>query len=232
MSRAAEVSWLEQTIADVPATNAWLAPAEQEKLRSFRIPKRACDWRMGRWTAKRALARRIRIPGDDAALASIEIVPAESGAPLAFFGGEPAAWTISISHSSGRAACATAPGEVPLGCDLERIEPRTGAFLSDYFTEEEQRAISDAAKSDQALLATLFWSAKESALKAVAEGLRADTRSASVTRVGCPSPWSLWAPLAVRLESGAEFEGWWHADREFVRTVVALPMCSTPFTSA
>lgn len=218
-----KVLWFEQTIADVPATAEWLSPAEQERMRAFRVPKRASDWRLGRWTAKRALAHSHNFTGGSAALASIEIIPADSGAPEAFLAGKPSACAISISHSQGHAACAIAPINAALGCDVERIESRSDAFISDYFTAEEQDAIGRSAEHDRAILHTLFWSAKESALKALGEGLRLDTRSVSVSRVGQPSPWSLWAPLEIRTAGGPAFTGWWHADGEFVRTVIADP---------
>ena len=228
MKQNLKVFWFEQTISDVPATDEWLAPAEQEKMRSFRVPKRASDWRLGRWTAKRALAHSHNLPGHPAALSAIEIIPADSGVPLAFVQGKPSSCAISISHSQGRGACATAPGSAALGCDVERIESRSDAFVSDYFTAEEQDAVARSPLHDRAILHTLLWSAKESAMKALGEGLRLDTRSLSVSRVGQPSPWCLWAPLTVRTASGALFEGWWHADGEFVRTVIADPGCSEP----
>lgn len=221
LSQGLKVLWFEQTIADVPATDEWLAPAEQEKMRAFRVPKRASDWRLGRWTAKRALAHSHNLPGHPEALSAIEIVPADSGAPFAFVEGKPSSCAISISHSHGRAACATAPGNAALGCDVECIESRSDAFLSDYFTAQEQEAVAHSPVHDRALLHTLIWSAKESAMKAVREGLRLDTRSVSVCRVGQPSPWSLWAPLAVRTAEGKVLEGWWHAGHEFVRTVLS-----------
>lgn len=228
MSQGVEVLWLEQTIADVPTKDEWLAASEQHKLRAFRVPKRASDWRLGRWTAKRVLARSLGLSEDHSALAAIEIVPADSGAPLAFLSGEPSGWRISISHSGGHAACAVTRGPVSLGCDLERIAPRGQAFVADYFTEEEQIVIARSATRYRDILHTLFWSAKESALKAMGEGLRLDTRSVSVTRVGCPSLWSLWAPLAVGAAGGKLFEGWWRSDGKFVRTVVSQPECAIP----
>lgn len=228
MNQDLKVFWFEQTIADVPATDEWLAPAEQEKMRAFRVPKRASDWRLGRWTAKRAVAHSHNLPGHPAALSAIEIVPADSGVPLAFVEGKPSSCAISISHSQGRGACATAPGNAALGCDVERIEQRSDAFLSDYFTPEEQDAVARSAAHDRAILHTLIWSAKESAMKTLGEGLRLDTRSLTVTRVGQPSPWSMWAPLAVRTADGNVLEGWWRAGHEFVRTVIADPCCSAP----
>ncbi len=39
---------------------------------------------------------------------------------------------------------------VELGCDLEVIEPRSEAFLSDYFTAEEQALVARAHATDRA----------------------------------------------------------------------------------
>ena len=63
-----------------------------------------------------------------------------------------------------------------LGCDLEVIEPRSEEFVADYFTTEEQKMVSQAPIADRSKLLALLWSAKESALKALREGLRFDTR--------------------------------------------------------
>ena len=50
--------------------------------------------------------------------------------------------TISLSHRSGAAICAVAPAGVDLGCDLEVIEPRSEAFVADYFTVDEQALVA------------------------------------------------------------------------------------------
>lgn len=84
--------------------------------------------------------------------------------------------------------------------------------------------LNAAAPSDRPLLATLYWSAKESALKVLQEGLRLDTRSVSVTRVDAPAPWSLWSALEVWVHEDVVLHGWWRADQHFVRTV----LCSSP----
>jgi len=216
-----EAFWFEQHHDDVPHGNEWLSPPEAARLDTLRIPKRAADWRLGRWTAKRALAQRLSLGDAHSALATIEIIAADSGAPVAFIGGQPSCTTISITHTHGRAACIVAAGATMLGCDMEFIEARSPSFIADYFTPEEQDAVLSAPAADRDLLTTLIWSAKESAMKAVGEGLRLDTRSVCVTRFGCPSPWSLWAPLAVRASGGRVFEGWWRADDKFVRTVLS-----------
>jgi 4'-phosphopantetheinyl transferase len=220
--------WFEQHHDDVPDGNEWLSPPEAARLRALRIPKRAADWRLGRWTAKRALAQRLSLGDAHQALATIEIVAAASGAPVAFVGGRVSGSTISITHTHNRAACAIASSNAMMGCDLEWIEARSSSFIADYFTAGEQRAFASAAPVDGPLLATLFWSAKESALKALREGLRLDTREVEVTHVGCPAPWSHWSPLEVTLANGRVLQGWWRGDGEFVRTIVSNPGCSTP----
>jgi len=133
-----DVYWLEQTDGDVPAANDWLSEREQTFLSHLRFAKRRSDWRLGRWTAKQAVARSLNMSVQREALAGIEIRSAASGAPEVFFANQPAPVTISLSHRDGAAICAVALSSAALGCDLEMIEPRSDAFVTDYFTPEEQ----------------------------------------------------------------------------------------------
>src|SRR5271165_7148727 len=98
-----KVYWLEQTEADVPASLVWLSASESACLNAMRFPKRRADWRLGRWTAKRALSGYLNIAGDHQSLSDIEIRPAASGAPEVFIAGQPAAASISLSHRNGSA---------------------------------------------------------------------------------------------------------------------------------
>ena len=180
------VYWLEQTEADVPIGDDWLSQGEAIRLDGMRIAKRRTDWRLGRWTAKRALAISLNLPSHPQALASIEIHPAPSGAPEAFLADQRAAVTISLSHRSGAAICALAPSGTALGCDLEVIEPRGDSFVTDYFTSDEQALVQRASVTDRPRLLTLLWSSKESALKALGTGLRLDTRCVAVEPVDAP----------------------------------------------
>ena len=103
-----DVYWLEQTEADVPAENRWLSPGELLTLGRLRFAKRSSDWRLGRWTAKRALAHCLNLPSHINALANIEIQAAPSGAPEVVLPNQRAAVTISLSHRAGTAVCAVA----------------------------------------------------------------------------------------------------------------------------
>jgi 4'-phosphopantetheinyl transferase len=237
-----EVYWLEQTEANLPATNDWLSESEAVHLDSLRFEKRRKDWRLGRWTAKLAVVAYRNLRGHSQTLRDVEIRPAASGAPDVFFAGQPAPVTISLSHRDGIAICAVAPSSVALGCDLEIVEPRSESFIADYFTAEEEESVARARAEDRSRLLTLLWSGKESALKALREGLRLDTRSVVVTlddveRGGAEEelrPFAdsqaanRWLPFHVRCTTGQVFHGWWQNTENLVRTLVADPPPAPP----
>jgi 4'-phosphopantetheinyl transferase len=223
-----DVYWLEQTEADVPAENDWLGPNETACLNSMRVAKRRADWRLGRWTAKRALSVCLQMPAHPQVFKKMEIRAASSGAPEVFFANQPAAVTISLSHRDGIAACAVAMSDVEMGCDLEMVEPHSDTFVADYFTSEEQALVARAAAADRSWLLALLWSAKESALKALHEGLRLDTRCVIVSPFAASFGLNGWTPLQVRYTGGQVFQGWWqHADN-ILRTVVAAQPLDSP----
>lgn len=220
---------LEQREENVPQANDWLAVREKNQLDTLTFPKRRSEWRLGRWTAKVGVAVLQNIAVDPDLLASIEIYPAPSGAPQVFLGETPLEVAISISHRSGIAICAFAPGSVRLGCDLESIEPHSAGFVSDYFTPEEQNLIDSIASTDRWRLVAMLWSAKESALKAMQEGLRRDTRSV-IVEPGNLSFGKHWTSLHVHSLEGDHFYGWWREAAGSVQTVIAdtrfsLPIC-------
>jgi 4'-phosphopantetheinyl transferase len=222
------VYWLEQTEADVPAENDWLSENEAVCLNGMRFAKRRADWRLGRWTAKRALSVCLDMPAHPQVFKKMEIRPASSGAPEVFFANQPAAVTISLSHRDGIAACAVAMSGVEMGCDLEMVEPRSDAFVADYFTVEEQAMVARAFVTDRPRLLALLWSAKESTLKALHEGLRLDTRSVIVSPFAAPFDLNGWSPLQVRYTGGRVFHGWWQNTRNILRTVVAAQPLDSP----
>jgi len=240
------VYWLEQTDADVPAENDWLSANEAICLNAMRFAKRRADWRLGRWTAKRALSTLLNAPVAPEGFRKTEIRPAPSGAPEVLIGGRPASVTISLSHRSGMAICAVARSVVELGCDLEVAEPRSDAFLADYLTIDEQALVARATAADRNQLLALLWSAKESALKALRTGLRLDTRCVNVQPFVAPLHVHGWSPLTVRYtadgspehdsaeQHSAEqvFHGWWRAADKIVQTVVAAPVPDPPIPLA
>jgi len=71
------IYWLGQTQADIPAGNDWLSVSECVCLNGLHFAKRRDDWRLGRWTAKCAVASFLNLPADAQGLARIEICPAK-----------------------------------------------------------------------------------------------------------------------------------------------------------
>jgi 4'-phosphopantetheinyl transferase len=209
---------LVETAAGLPIDDDWLSSEEAAVLAGLRFPKRRDEWRLGRWTAKRAVARFLSAdPG------GVAVRAAEDGAPEAFVDGEPARLVLSISHREGVAAAAVGPSGVALGCDLEAVEPRSAGFVADYFTEAERSAIGAAPAAEQERVVAALWSGKESALKALRTGLRADTRSVEVELCApAPGAGEPWRPLRVReVSTGRAFGGWWRDQGPLVLTVAA-----------
>ncbi|MCG6957562.1 MAG: 4'-phosphopantetheinyl transferase superfamily protein [Gemmatimonadetes bacterium] len=209
------------TVGEVPAVEGWLTDREAEVYRGLSFSRRAADWRLGRWVAKGAVAA--ALDRDAAERRGIEVLASPGGAPVARVvePGSEVHVAVSLSHCGGLGFAAATHGRLRLGCDVEAIEPRSEEFVRDYFTADEQRWIL-AAGADASFRANLLWSAKESALKALGEGLRMDTRSVEVEAVAPPgdSP-DAWRPLAVEAPGGTSFPGLWRTEEGRVWTVVA-----------
>ena len=213
-----------QNFSDVPESDGWLGDGEREVLAGLRFQKRRNDWRLGRWTAKQAIRAFLRLD-PDADLTLFEIRAAADGAPEVFLRNEPAGVAISISHAGGRSFCAAGPSGTALGCDIEQLEPRGELLAADYFTPEEAAFVRKADPKNKVLVTNLVWSAKESALKALREGLRRDTRdisvqpelSAEAERENC---WNRWTGRCR--QTSREFHGLWRADPRFVYTLTVL----------
>ena len=226
----ARIEWLEQRLADVPADDHWLAAAEVSELDRLRVPKRRSEWRLGRWTAKLAAATVTGVDLTPASFGRFEVRRLPSGAPQIFHRGLPVDFTISLTHRAGRAACAVSSSCAALGCDLEVAEPRSDAFVRDYFCDSEQSWLASAVGRGNLWVATLMWSAKESTLKALGIGLTMDTRELLVTVGDChadPGGDSNWRPIWVESKEQI-FSGWWQHSQGLLRTVVASPAPSIP----
>lgn len=215
--------WLTRFVADVPAGDHWLSDRERRVLAALRAERRRRDWRLGRWTAKCALSVRL-----DVAPNRIEVLAASNGAPEAWVDGEPASVSISLSHRGGRALVAVADRPQIAGCDLELIEPRSAAFVRQWFAPEEQGLLAMSTVTEQALLANLIWTAKEAATKVLREGLRLDVRRAVVSPDTTGDPYE-WCPLQVEwADDGQATTGWWRIEPGWVMVVAAEPPADAP----
>lgn len=236
-----QIDWLEQGLADVPADNDWLSATETCELNRLRVPKRRSEWRLGRWTAKLAASMVMGIDAVPALFRLFEVRRLPSGAPRICHLGLPVNFAISLTHRAGRAACAVSSSCTALGCDLELAEPRSDAFIRDYFSDAERALLASPFGRGHLWLATLMWSAKESTLKALGVGLTMDTRELLVT-VGDPgasSAGATWQPISIECKRQI-FSGWWQHSQGWLRTVVASPaplpphvverFCSSPLS--
>ena len=213
--------WLSQGMDDAPAHDEWLAPVEAGYLARLRFPKRRSEFRLGRWTAKAAIARQLGLEPSLGQLRRIVVDRAPDGAPAPFLDGRPAEVYVTMTDRADQAVCLVGPPGAALGCDLELVEPRSPAFVLDYLTPAEQALVLRAPDGDpRALVANLVWCGKESALKVLRTGLRRDTRSVEVT-LPAGAAVDGWAPMSVRSREGAVFPGWWQRFGSFVLTVAA-----------
>ncbi len=143
---------------------------------------------------------------------------AADGAPEVWREGALAGTPISMTDRADWAVSVVATEPVSLGCDLELVETRSDLFVRDYFTEAEQDWVIER-RDEHSLWANLTWSAKESALKVLREGLRRDTRSVEVTFGDIEVEG--WFSFDVADVGGGHFPGWWQQFGDFVLTVCA-----------
>lgn len=213
-----QIHWLTHDLDEVPVGDVWLSPREISVLAGLHVPKRRSDWRLGRWTTK-SVCQAYR-PDTFPEMSKMDIIAAEDGGPDLYFSGGPRApVSISISHSNARGFSAVAPEGTSIGCDLELIEKKSLDFFEDYFTAEEISFCRRAPEDAYPISCYLIWSAKESCLKVLREGLRRDTRSIGI-RASFPAAegvWTEWTGLCSIM--GKEFCGWWRKEDGFMYTV-------------
>jgi 4'-phosphopantetheinyl transferase len=219
------VHWLEQAQVDVPSCDDWLSANELVRQQGFRFMKRRSDWRLGRWTAKRAVAACLSMSDHHETLQTVEVRAARDGAPEVILANKPSPLTISLSHRASFALCAVSLSGALLGCDLEVIEPRSDAFVSDYFTAGEQALVAEASEHARATILALLWSGKESTLKALRTGLRVDTRDLTVgfDQDSAQQVLTNWSPLHAIYHRARVLHGWWSQSGILVRTLVVDP---------
>lgn len=222
--------WLAHGEHEVGPDLEWLTPRERAVLDGLKYTKRRVEFLTRRWTAKRAVAMVLGRGLAPAAMASVEIRHHLSGAPWVAVDGQAAAIDVSISDRAGWAVCLVGPpgANGALGIDLELVEPRSDAFVGDFFTAGECTAVRHLAAGearDEA--ANLIWSAKEAALKVLKVGLRADTRDVEV-EVGRLRRDDGWSALSVTHRDGSAFPGWWRRDGVYLLTLAGRRLSPPP----
>lgn len=213
-------NWLAASLDDIAPDAEWVDEALAARLAGMRYTKRYSEARLGRWVAKQAVARTLGVES----VRDIIIRNAPDGAPEALVAGRAIDAVIAMTDRSDWAVCMILPGRIRIGCDLEVVEERSRAFVSDYFTVAEQEAVADAA--DAAVVANLIWSAKESALKVLRTGLRQDTRTVEVSLLEHAD--GEWNGLEIKDEKGRRLPGWWVRYGNFVLTCCAETPLAIP----
>lgn len=231
--------WLAVGEHQLPDGLDWLSPAESERLAGMRFTKRRTEYLLRRLAGKLAVAALTGRPTEPDALGRVELLNRPTGAPEARIDGRPAGLEVSLTDRAGWAVCLAGTPDVPgaadvpgaddaagaVGVDLELLEPRSPGFVRDFLTPAEQRLVVELPEGpDRDAAANLIWSAKESALKVLQLGLRADTRTVEVSLDDAPDD-AGWSPLRVRcrVPSGRTGErtlpGWWRRDGVFLLTL-------------
>jgi len=201
----------------------WLSPEESDQLQNLRFEKRRSEWMMGRMTAKTLLTNCL-----DAyrgvALPRITIANRADGSPYVLLDGQRQSLSISLSHRQGMAVAAVCQDvTIRPGIDLEWIEERDASFYEDYFTREENRLLGVFPGGERAQWGTLIWSAKESGLKALGQGLRVDTRFIQVLRIGnvVENGWRR-MDLQTNDHPIQSWQGWWRKLGNHILTLAVL----------
>jgi 4'-phosphopantetheinyl transferase len=216
--------WVTASAADVPGDDAWLGAAERRVLAGLQVEKRRADWRLGRWTAKRAVAATCPITAE-----RVEILAAADGAPQAWLDGARLPLSLSLSHRAGRGLAVVAADPSAVGCDLELVEPRSPAFVRDWLADSERALLAARGGIEHARLANLLWAAKEAAAKVRREGLRLDVRRARVRLdTASPAAGDGWSPLRVDWPDAQPTRGWWRAEPGWVIVIAGEPAPEPP----
>ena len=148
---------------DGAAARFALTSSEAERCAGLPTARGRSDFRAGRLAAKRAASVFV----GPRATGSIEVVTRADGSPrltlLQTRGVTVLPTELSISHRQGRAVAVVAPPGMRVGVDLERIGAVQAPSLRHFLTSSERRR---AWGTD----ATVLWSLKEAAWKALALG--------------------------------------------------------------
>lgn len=157
-------------IQDIPPENYLSAGEKMPFSESF--PEKKENWLLGRYAAKKAVQNYFKEEySQDLALKDILIKSdKQNGATFSTpFPDKEIGLHLSISHGGGYGAAAIE--QVPVGVDIERVRTFKNDIRSAFLSPAEESFVDRASSDQKDTLATLFWSFKESYLKALKKGL-------------------------------------------------------------
>jgi len=152
--------------AMAPPVSRWMSAEELGRLAAMRAQQRAEQFAAGRWLARRLLA--VTFGGDASEWA---LSAAEDAPPLATHtaGAVGTPVFVSIAHSGDHLACAVS--DMPVGVDIEELQPRRhlDTLIEATTTEAERAALPEllAVDDDAARMLAFFqlWTLKEAWIK-------------------------------------------------------------------
>ncbi len=152
--------------AMAPPVSRWMSAEELARLASMRAQQRAEQFAAGRWLARRLLS--VTFGGDASEWA---LSAAEDAPPLATHvsGAVGLPVFVSIAHSGDHLACAVS--DMPVGVDIEELQPRRhlDTLIEATTTEAERAALPDLLpdSDDDARMVAFFqlWTLKEAWIK-------------------------------------------------------------------
>jgi phosphopantetheine--protein transferase-like protein len=149
-------------------------------------PRARRGWLLGRIAIKDAVRQHLWARGAGPLFpAEVEVANDPSGRPTATAGGR--AFTVSVAHKDDVAAAIVGDDGEDVGIDIEKIEPRTAAFVDVAFTARERALLGDdsATPADRDARIAHLWATKEAVAKLRGTGItdpkRFEVRAAADT---------------------------------------------------
>lgn len=214
------IYWYAQSSDDIPVSLDWLHFSEVQVLDGYHFEKKRKDWLLGRWTAKNAIKIFLSKEYPTLKLKDIEVRRAEDGAPEPLLYGNLLPVHISLSHSHNIGLCSISNENIIHGCDVEYIEPRSDAFISDYLTIQERNILARNTDKIKPLIANIIWSAKESTMKLLRTGLSIDTRKVDIYAIANENL-KMWNHIRITYKpEHQKYLGYWKTNKEYVYTIV------------
>ena len=121
------IGWLLTDRGELPEGSNWLTPEEDGLCQSLRCPNRQADWRLGRWTAKKAAALWL---GEDLPAGLLSIRPTPEGAPEVYRNGAPAPLALERGSVVRRCEAEERPCLISKRLPTSMAAPSSGTIRS------------------------------------------------------------------------------------------------------
>ena len=146
--------------------------------KKFKSKKRKDEWLLGRFAAKSIIRDRLALKNlEEVSLNEIRIISSPNLKP----GSSLISGDLSISHSENLAVAVVAnKTNFMVGVDIEKTRKVSEKVYRYFLTNSEVKLLKQ--NKDGNILATIFWTFKEAALKALGIGLRGQLKGINIKR--------------------------------------------------